>query len=72
VVNTYAGYIQCERCGVYDNNPNWCVLCGKRKNIDRSTNSPVGRDSRRTSALSRNVSSANLDQRRAAPQLKGR
>jgi hypothetical protein len=38
LVKTYAGYTQCERCGVYDSDPRWCDLCMAPK--DR--NSPVG------------------------------
>jgi hypothetical protein len=31
VLNTYACYTRCERCGVYDRDAEWCELCGKPK-----------------------------------------
>jgi hypothetical protein len=30
-MRTYTIYSQCEHCGVYDRDPEWCTLCGKPK-----------------------------------------
>jgi hypothetical protein len=27
----YAGYTRCDHCGIYDDDPAWCDLCGKGK-----------------------------------------
>ena len=26
-MQTYAGYIRCDHCGIYDRDPHWCDLC---------------------------------------------
>ena len=30
-MRTYTIYTQCEHCGVYDRDPQWCVLCQRPK-----------------------------------------
>jgi hypothetical protein len=32
-MRTYTIYTQCDHCGVYDRDPKWCLLCGKRKEL---------------------------------------
>ena len=52
-MNTYAGYVQCDYCAVYDSDPGWCVLCGKLKKTGQARLRPAtDGHNRRTSALS--------------------
>ncbi len=30
---TYSIYTRCDHCGVYDRDPAWCALCGRKKEI---------------------------------------
>jgi hypothetical protein len=32
----YAVYARCTHCGIYDRDPEWCVMCGKPKNGART------------------------------------
>jgi hypothetical protein len=32
-VNIYAGYVQCDHCGIYDSHPQWCELCRRPKEL---------------------------------------
>ena len=72
-MNTYAGYVQCNHCAVYDSDPRWCASCGQPKNIGQAGISrAAGRDKRRISVLSPNGSSPSVDRRVSArrPHLK--
>ena len=63
-MKTYAGYVQCDHCAVYDSDPRWCALCGKAK---ETAHTEVRRDAdrhkRRTSAPSANESGPSVDGR---------
>jgi hypothetical protein len=66
-VNTYAGYVQCPHCAVYDSDPRWCVLCGKSKEIGQTANGRAAdREKRWTSVLSPNESGLTVDGRSSA------
>ena len=61
-MNTYAGYVQCDHCAIYDSNPRWCALCGQPKNIGQvGISRAAGRDKRRISMLSLSDSSPSVD-----------
>jgi len=34
-MKTYAIYTQCDHCGVYDRDPQWCALCQRPKEAKR-------------------------------------
>ena len=42
-LRTYSIYTQCEHCGVYDLDAEWCDLCGKPKSSRRESK-PAARD----------------------------
>jgi len=66
-VNTYAGYVQCNHCAVYDSDPHWCALCGKPKEVGQAAHGrAVDRDKRWISMLSPNESGLTVDGRASA------
>jgi hypothetical protein len=34
-MQTYTIYTQCDHCGIYDRNPQWCALCQRPKSAKR-------------------------------------
>ena len=51
----YAIYARCNHCGIYDRNPQWCVLCGRAKDGSAGTAPvpPVRLEAKRTAPKSR-------------------
>jgi hypothetical protein len=39
-MRTYTIYTQCDHCGVYDRDPQWCALCQKPKEAERGEKTP--------------------------------
>jgi hypothetical protein len=37
-MQTYTIYTQCDHCGIYDRNPQWCALCQRPKEAKRREN----------------------------------
>jgi hypothetical protein len=38
LMQTYTIYTQCDHCGIYDRNPQWCALCQRPKEARRREN----------------------------------
>ena len=63
-MNTYAGYVQCDHCRVYDTDPHWCVLCDQPKDIGQARiRRASDREHWRISVLSSNESSPAVNRR---------
>ena len=58
----YAIYARCNHCGIYDRNPQWCVLCGRAKDGSAGTAPvpPVRLEAKRTAPKSRPAKKSGL------------
>ncbi|HEX8983961.1 MAG TPA: hypothetical protein VF767_00965 [Bryobacteraceae bacterium] len=65
----YAIYTRCNHCGVYDRNPQWCVLCGRAKDgsAGLAPAPPVKPEARRPAPKARTAK-----KKRSAPPAKAR
>ena len=61
-MQTYTIYTQCDHCGIYDRDLQWCALCQRLKEAKRSENAKAPDPQKAHTVIGRSSSSPNPEE----------